>query len=87
MANFNLSNIVTDKFNAPNQRAYLEWLLSEMPNDPRLAEPGRIDRYLPWSSELPTGCRLGSDRVEEATEMPDEPIVNAAVLESALENS
>lgn len=81
------SIVVTAKLNGLNQRAYLEWLLSEMPNDARLAEPGRIDRYLPWSDEVPAGCRLGPDGAEEAAEMPDEPIVDAAALESALENS
>jgi len=81
------SIVVTAKLNGLNQRAYLEWVLSEMPNDPRLAEPGRIDRYLPWSDEVPAGCRLSPDRAEEAAEMPDEPIVDAEALEVALESS
>ena len=72
------SIVVTAKLNGLNQRAYLEWVLTEMPNDPRLEEPGRIDRYLPWSGEVPAGCRLGPDRAEEAAEMPDEPIVLAS---------
>ena len=41
--------MVTAKLNGLNQRAYVEWLLDEMPNDAHLREPGRIDRYLPWS--------------------------------------
>lgn len=41
------SIVVTVKLNGINQRAYLEWLLTEMPNDRMLAEPCRIDRYLP----------------------------------------
>jgi len=52
-----------------------------------LGEPGRIDRYPPWSDEVPAGCRLGPDGAEKVVEMPDEPIVDAAMLESALENS
>jgi hypothetical protein len=78
---------VTAKLNGLNQRAYLEWLLTEMPNDGGLGEPGRIDRYLPWSEDVPANCRLRAERAEEAAEMPDEPIVDAEVLEMALESS
>ena len=65
-----------------NQRAYLEWLLTEMPNDPRMREPGRIDRYLPWSEDVPASCRLTTARVDEEAALPDEPIVDAAALEA-----
>lgn len=75
------SIVVTAKLNGLNQRAYLEWVLSEMPNDERLREPGRIDRYLPWSDEVPAACRLTTGRVDEAVALPDEPIVDAKVLE------
>ena len=53
--------------------------VAEMPNDARLREPGRIDRYLPWSDDVPGACRLSP---KEAAEMPDEPVVDAAVLEA-----
>lgn len=39
--------------NGLDQRAYDEWLLTEMPNDSALDGPGRIDRYLPWSDYVP----------------------------------
>ena len=81
------SIVVTAKLNGLNQRAYLEWLLAEMPNDGGLGEPGRIDRYLPWSPEVPASCRLSAERAGEAAEMPDEPIVDAEALEAALESS
>ena len=76
------SIVVTAKLNGLNQRAYLEWLLTEMPNDDELGEPGRIDRYLPWSEDVPANCRLSAERAEEAAEMPDEPIVDAEALEA-----
>ena len=76
------SIVVTAKLNGLNQRAYLEWLLTEMPNDPRLREPGRIDRYLPWSEDVPASCRLTTARVDEEAALPDEPIVDAAALEA-----
>lgn len=77
------SIVVTAKLNGLNQRAYVEWLLTEMPDDERLGEPGRIDRYLPWSGEVPDACRLSPEKAKEAAEMPDEPIVDAAVIEAA----
>ena len=58
-----------------------------MPNDDRLGDPGRIDRYLPWSEEVPDSCRLSPENAAEAAEMPDEPIVDAAVLEALSESS
>ena len=81
------SIVVTAKLNGLNQRAYLEWVLSEMPNDDRLREPGRIDRYLPWSVDVPASCRLTTARVDEAAALPDEPIVGAEVLEALSDNS
>lgn len=38
--------------------AYLKYLLTEMPNNRHLEHPEIIDRYLPWSPELPEECRL-----------------------------
>ena len=74
------SIVVTAKLNGLNQRAYLEWLLTEMPNDQRLSEPGRIDRYLPWSEEVPDSCRLTKATVDEEAALPDEPIVDAEAM-------
>ena len=81
------SIVVTAKQNGLNQRAYVEWLLTEMPNDDRLDEPGRIDRYLPWSEDVPAECRLSPEKAVIATEMPDEPIIDPDALTVALENS
>ncbi len=81
------SIVVTAKLNGLNQRAYLEWVLAEMPNDEHLGEPGRIDRYLPWSEDVPDQCRLSPAKAKQAAEMPDEPIVDLKAIESVLENS
>lgn len=37
---------------------YLKYLLEEMPNNHYLEQPEILDRYLPWSEELPECCRL-----------------------------
>ena len=75
------------KLNGLSRRAYLEWLLTEMPNDQRLSEPGRIDRYLPWSEEVPDSCRLTKATVDEEAALPDEPIVDAEAMGALSDNS
>lgn len=37
---------------------YLKYLLEEMPNNHHLEQPEILDKYLPWSKELPDTCRL-----------------------------
>lgn len=81
------SIVITAKLNGLNQRAYLEWVLTEMPNDTELSNPDRIDRYLPWSNAVPSECRLDSEITKKAAELRDEPIVDPKVIESVLENS
>lgn len=81
------SIVVTAKLNGLNQRAYLEWVLTEMPNDPHLREPGGVDRYLPWSEDVPETCRLTKARAGVAEALPDEPVVDADELEAALGDS
>lgn len=63
-----------------NQRAYMEWLLTELPGDERLCEPGRTDRYLPWSDEVPGSCRLTRKKVDVVEVLLNEPIVSDKVL-------
>ena len=41
---------------------YLKYLLKEMPNNHHLENPEIIDRYLPWSEELPQRCRLNIEK-------------------------
>ena len=81
------SIVVTAKQNGLNQRAYVEWLLTEMPNDANLGEPGRIDRYLPWSDDVPQECRLSPGKAAIAAEMPDEPVIDLETVRDVLENS
>ncbi len=37
---------------------YLKYLLMKMPNNHHLEYPEIIERYMPWSKELPDVCRL-----------------------------
>ena len=57
---------------------YLKYLLSELPNigDEYQSKPEMLDRYTPWSKELPQECRLrekkASAELEELAEQPVE---------------
>ncbi|MDZ5726198.1 transposase domain-containing protein [Acetobacterium sp. K1/6] len=37
---------------------YLNYLLTEIPNSDYLQQPEVLEKYLPWSQELPEVCRL-----------------------------
>jgi len=43
---------------------YLKYLLTEMPNNSHLEHPEIIDRYLPWSKDLPEECRLNHEYIK-----------------------
>ena len=58
-----------------------------MPNDPHLRDPGGVDRYLPWSDDVPEACRLTKAKVGVAEALPAEPIVDPPELEAALGDS
>lgn len=46
------------KANNLNAYEYLKYLLEEMSNNHYLEQPDILERYLPWSKELPECCRL-----------------------------
>lgn len=50
--------VETAKANDLDVYEYLKYLLEEMPNNNHLQNPEILDRYLPWSDELPEQCRL-----------------------------
>ena len=37
---------------------YLEWLLEELPNTPGAGDPAVLERFMPWSPEVPGSCRM-----------------------------
>lgn len=50
--------VETAKANNLDVYEYLKYLLEEMPNNHHLEHPEVLNRYLPWSTELPEQCRL-----------------------------
>ena len=51
---------------------YLKYLLSELPNigDEYQSKPELLDRYMPWSKELPQECRLREKKTSVESEEP-----------------
>lgn len=46
------------KINQLDIYEYLKYLLEEMPNNDHINQPDILDKYLPWSSDLPDRCKL-----------------------------
>lgn len=51
-------NLESAKANNLDAYEYLKYLLEEMPNNHYLEQPDILERYLPWSEELPECFRL-----------------------------
>ena len=69
------SVVVTAKANELNARAYVQWLLEEMPNAGQL-DSDAIDKFLPWSECVPDEIKLDASAARIAREMPDDPIID-----------
>ena len=69
------SIVTTAKMNGLEPRAYIEWLLTEMPNAGDLTDEV-VDGFLPWSDKVPQECKLKPEVWEKVREMRDEPILD-----------
>lgn len=59
-----------------DDRRYVEWLLTEMPNDPGLRAKGAdVSRYLPWSPDVPASCRATGAHFRRELEEAGRPVV------------
>ena len=54
---------------------YLEWLLTELPNTPGADDPAVLERFMPWSPEVPESCRMTPAEAAEPDPMA-EPLVD-----------
>lgn len=70
------SIMLTAKANKLNPRRYIEWVLTEMPKARRLTDEV-VDRFLPWSEEVPQDCRIPEKEAKTACQIIDRPIVDA----------
>ena len=56
-------------------RAYIEWLLTELPNAGELTDEV-VDSFLPWSDRVPESFRLSSHAAKKLAEVIEEPIID-----------
>ena len=70
------SIVTTAKGNGLKPREYLEWLFEQMPNTENINDPAVLERFLPWSEEIPDSCRISSAEDATFTDPLDEPIID-----------
>ena len=54
---------------------YLEWLLAELPNTPGADDPAVLERFMPWSPDVPASCRMTPAEAAEPDPMA-EPLID-----------
>lgn len=69
------SIVTTARANGLMPMRYLEWLLEELPNTPGADDPAVLERFMPWSPEVPESCRMTPAEAAEADPMLD-PLVD-----------
>ena len=54
------SLVETARANGLETRAWLEWVLEEMPRlgEPQAVSAEQVERLLPWSPDVPDRCRV-----------------------------
>ena len=64
--------VLSAQRNQLDEYEYLKYLLRELPNigDAYQSKPEQLDRYMPWSQELPQECRLSK---KESSVEPEQP--------------
>lgn len=69
------SIITTAKGNGLKPREYLTWLFEEMPNTDNLDDEAVLERFMPWSKDVPENCRRS---IQEAAALDplDDPIID-----------
>ena len=69
------SIVTTARGNGLMPMRYLEWLLEELPNTPGAGDPKVLERFMPWSPEVPESCRMTPAEATEPDPMA-EPLVD-----------
>lgn len=70
------SIMTTAKGNDLKPREYIEWLLEMMPNTDNLNDRTVLERFLPWSDEIPEHCRITAEEATSLTDPLDVPIID-----------
>lgn len=69
------SIVTTARMNGLSPRAYIEWLLEELPNAGELDDE-TVDRFMPWSPEVPERLMITKDAAERLAATIEEPIMD-----------
>ncbi|MEG0323621.1 MAG: transposase [Raoultibacter sp.] len=69
------SIMTTARANGLSPRKYVEWLFDEMPNAGELTDDV-VDRFLPWSSNVPDKCLFPESTRAKAMEVKDDPLID-----------
>jgi transposase len=71
------SIVTTAKASGLNPRAYPEWLFDGLPNIEHLGDESVLERFLPWSDDIPLSCRADSSADHSTEPDPlDKPIID-----------
>lgn len=65
------SIITTAKGNGLKPREYLTWLFDSMPNTDNLDDETVLERFMPWSEDVPKDCRVSSKEAAEPDPLDD----------------
>ena len=63
------SIVTTARANGLMPMRYLEWLLEELPNTAGAGDPAVLERFMPWSPEVPESCRMTPAEASEPDPM------------------
>ncbi|MCD8316952.1 MAG: IS66 family transposase, partial [Eggerthellaceae bacterium] len=66
------SILISAKLSGLRPFEFFTWLLTEMPNTPHLEDPDVMDRFMPWSPEIPDNCFMNPAEAKKEAEMEDE---------------
>ena len=69
------SIVTTARMNGLSPRAYIEWLLEELPNAGELDDE-TVGRFMPWSPEVPERLMITKDAAERLAATIEEPIMD-----------
>jgi transposase len=70
------SIVSTAKGNGLKPYEYLAWLFEQMPNTENIKDEAVLERFLPWSDEIPQSCRMKPTEAAITADPLDEPILD-----------
>lgn len=66
------SILISAKLSGLRPFEFFTWLLSELPNTKHLDDPLVLDRFMPWSKDIPDNCFMDPEEAKKEAEREDE---------------